>query len=82
MTAKLNKELVALAKDHKWKELLQSLPPGEPTPIVLDSVESLNNLRSVASRLNSMGQDLCRYSFSGLNYETKAICALATQKNL
>lgn len=81
MNAKLNNELAALAKDHKWQELLRKLPVGEPVPLVLDSALSLNNLRSVAARLNSMKQekDKYRYSFSGLNYETKAVCALASE---
>ncbi len=82
MNAELNKKLMAFAANHKWQSLLRSLPEGEPVPLVLDSAQSLNNLRSVAARLNSMGllEDKCRYSFSGLNYETRAICALATQK--
>lgn len=81
MNANLNKEISIYAREHSWQKLLRALPAGEPIPLVLDSVESLNNLRSVAARLNSMGQDELRYSFSGLNYETRAICALATQKN-
>lgn len=80
MNAKLNNELVELAQAHKWQGLLRKLPMNEPVPLVLDSVESLNNIRSVAARLNSMGQDTYRYSFSGLNYATKAICALASEK--
>lgn len=71
-----------LAKAHKWQDLLRSLPPGEPVPLVLDSALSLNNLRSVAARLNTMrlDKDPYRYSFSGLNYETRAICALASER--
>lgn len=82
MTTKQTIEITALAKEHRWQELLRALPVGEPVPLVLDSAQSLNNLRSVAARLNSMGlkEDKYRYSFSGLNYETKAICALAKKK--
>jgi len=82
MNAKLNNEITTLAAQHKWQELLRKLPIGEPVPLVLDSALSINNLRSVAARLNSMNldKDPCRYSFSGLNYETKAICALASPK--
>ena len=73
---------MALARDHKWQDLLRKLPVGEPIPLVLDSAQSLNNLRSVAARLNTMKleEDKYRYSFSGLNYETKAICALASER--
>jgi hypothetical protein len=82
MNAELNKKLMRFAKEHQWQDLLRSLPPGEGVPLVLDSIQSLDNLRSVASRLNTKGQeeDKCRYTFSGLNYETKAICAYATPK--
>lgn len=80
MTAKLNIEIMELAKAHKWQSLLRILPKDEYVSLVLDSVESLNNLRSVAARLNSMGQDKYRYSFSGLNYSTKSVCALASEK--
>lgn len=80
MNTKLNIKLNELVHDHKWTELLRSLPAGESVPLVLDSVEDINNLRSIAARLNSMGQDECRYSFSGLNYITRAIVALATTK--
>lgn len=81
MNTRLNQEIVNLVKAHKWKELLQSLPPNEAVPLVFDAVEDMNNIRSVASRLNSMGQDPCRYSFSGLNYISKTIAVLATPKN-
>lgn len=82
MNAELNKKLTEFAKDHEWQKLLRALPIGEGVPLVLDSAQSLNNLRSVAARLNSMGleDDPNRYSFSGLNYETKAICAYATPR--
>lgn len=82
MNAELNKKLMGFAKEHKWQELLRALPPGEGVPLVLDSIQSLDNLRSVAARLNTKAQneDPCRYTFSGLNYETKAICAYATPR--
>ncbi len=82
MNAELKKRLMDHAEKHEWQKLLRALPVGEGVPLVLDSAISLNNLRSVASRLNSMGldEDKCRYTFSGLNYETKAVCALAIPK--
>ena len=82
MTAKLQNEISELARSHKWQELLRVLPVGEPVPLVLDSAQSLNNIRSVAARLNSMRlhEDReRRYSFSGLNYETRAICAIVNE---
>lgn len=81
MNAKLYDELVALVKAHKWQELLRSLPAGEPVPLTFDAVEDMNNIRSVASRLNSMGQDECRYSFSGLNYSSRILAVTAIPKN-
>ena len=81
MNTKLNTEITELVKQHKWQELLRKLPPNEGVPLVFDTVQDMNNIRSVASRLNSMGQDTNRYSFSGLNYITKAITALATPKS-
>lgn len=80
MNAKLNSELVDLVRAHKWQELLRKLPPNEFVPLVFDSVQDMNNIRSVASRLNSMGEDANRYSFSGLNYISKSIAALATPR--
>ena len=80
MNAKLNSELVDLVRSHKWQELLRKLPPNESVPLVFDSVQDMNNIRSVASRLNSMGEDANRYSFSGLNYISKSIAALATPR--
>lgn len=81
MNAKLNAELIELVKAHEWKKLLRKLPPNEAVPLVFDSVQDMNNIRSVASRLNSMGEDDNRYSFSGLNYISKTIAALATPKS-
>ena len=82
MNAELNKKLMGYAKTHEWQNLLRTLPPDEGVPLVLDSIQSIDNLRSVAARLNTkcLPEDTCRYSFSGLNYETKAICAYATPK--
>lgn len=82
MTAKIKNDIAALAKEHRWQELLRTLPVGEPMPLVLDSAQSLNNLRSVAARLNTMKleEDKYRYSFSGLNYDTKTICVLASKR--
>lgn len=82
MNAVLNKKLMEFAKNHEWQNLLRALPVDEGVPLVLDSVQSLDNLRSVAARLNTKGrpEDVCRYTFSGLNYETKAICAYATPR--
>jgi len=82
MNAKLNSELVELVKAHKWQELLRKLPPNEAVPLVFDSVQDMNNIRSVASRLNSMGEDENRYSFSGLNYISRTIAVLASPKTV
>jgi hypothetical protein len=80
MNAKLNNEIAALLKEHKWQEVLRKLPPNEPIPLTFSTNAEMNNIRSVAARLNSMGEDKYRYSFSGLNYNTKTVCALATLK--
>lgn len=80
MNAKLNEEIVALIKAHRWQDLLRLLPPNEGVPLVFEKVEDMNNCRSVAARLNSMGQDPNRYSFSGLNYIAKAVTVYATPK--
>ena len=80
MNSKLNNELVTLVKEHRWQEMLRLLPPNEGIPLVFETVEDMNSMRSVAARLNSMGKDANRYSFSGLNYITCAITALATPR--
>ena len=80
MNTTLNEKIVELVKAHKWQELLRMLPPNEGVPLLFERVEDINNMRSVAARLNSMGQDANRYTFSGLNYITKVITAYATPK--
>lgn len=81
MNARLNNEIVALVAAHKWQDVLRKLPPNEPVPLSFSTNAEMDNLRSVAARLNSKGADRCRYSFSGLNYVTNTICAIATPRN-
>lgn len=80
MNAKSNNEIAALVKEHRWQEVLRNLPPNEPIPLSFDAAADMDNLRSVAARLNSKGEDANRYSFSNLNYALKCIIALATPK--
>lgn len=80
MNSKLNSEIASLIRAHRWQEVLRKLPPNEPVPLTFDTASDMDNCRSVASRLNSKGEDENRYSFSGLNYATKTVCAIAKPK--
>ena len=80
MNAKLNDEIAGLIRDHRWQDVLRNLPPNEPVPLAFQTIADMDNLRSVAARLNSKGEDANRYSFSNLNYALKCIIALATPK--
>lgn len=80
MNSKLNERLATLVREHRWRELLRSLPPNEGIPIVFESVNDMNTMRTVAAQLNTYGEDPNRYSCSGINYVSKAITVTATPK--
>lgn len=80
MNQKLNEELVSCVKNRKWQDLLRSLPANEGVPIILDSIQDMNTLKTIASKLNTKGEDPNRYSFSGTNYITKSMVAFATPR--